>query len=93
MILITNVCMYVCMYACMYVCMYVCMYAIIFIKLHITAQSGPVILVILCHLQDPPKGCMYVVVVVVVVVSHIQRIGCPPEKKYFTRWPIPLVVC
>ena len=31
--------------ACAYVCMYVC----IFIKLHITAQSGPVIRVILCH--------------------------------------------
>ena len=29
------------------VCMYVCMY--VFIKLHITTQSGPVILVILCH--------------------------------------------
>ena len=29
----------------------------------------------------------------VVVVSHIQRIGCQPEKNYFTRWPIPLVVC
>ena len=28
-------------------CMYVCMY--VFIKLHITTQSGPVILVILCH--------------------------------------------
>ena len=27
------------------------------------------------------------------IVSHIQRIGCQPEKKYFTRWPIPLVVC
>ena len=36
------------------------------------------------------------VVVVVVVVSHIQRIGCQPEKtkkNYFTRWSIPLVVC
>ena len=32
-------------------------------------------------------------VVVVVVVSHIQRIGCQPEKNYFARWPIPLVVC
>ena len=32
---------------CMYVCVYVCMY--VFIKLHITTQSGPVILVILCH--------------------------------------------
>ena len=31
----------------MIVCMYVCMY--VFIKLHITTQSGPVILVILCH--------------------------------------------
>ena len=31
----------------MYVCMYVCMYVLI--KLHITTQSGPVILVILCH--------------------------------------------
>ena len=28
-----------------------------------------------------------------VVVSHIRRIGCQPEKNYFTRWPIPLVVC
>ena len=34
-----------------------------------------------------------VVVVAVVVVSHIQRIGCQPEKNYFTRWPIPLVIC
>ena len=24
--------------------------------------------------------------------SHIQRIGCQPEKNYFTRWAIPLVV-
>ena len=31
----------------MYVCMYICMY--VFIKLHITTQSSPVILVILCH--------------------------------------------
>ena len=36
---------------------------------------------------------MYTYVVVVVVVSHIPRIGCQPEKNYFTRWPIPLVVC
>ena len=27
------------------------------------------------------------------VVSHIQRIFCQPEKNYFTWWPIPLVVC
>ena len=31
--------------------------------------------------------------VLLFVVSHIQRIGCQPEKNYFTRWPIPLVVC
>ena len=41
--------MEVIMYVCMYVCMYICMYVCIFIKLHITAQSGLVILVILCH--------------------------------------------
>ena len=28
-----------------------------------------------------------------VVNSHIQRIGCQPGNNYFTRWPIPLVVC
>ena len=27
----------------------VCMDVVVFIKLHITAQSGPVILVVLCH--------------------------------------------
>ena len=32
--------------------------------------------------------CMYICMHVVVVVSHIQRIGCQPEKNYFTRWPI-----
>ena len=41
------------LYVCMYICMYVgSMYVCIFIKLHINAQSGPVIsviLVILCH--------------------------------------------
>ena len=38
-----------CMYSCMYVFTCVCVYVCIFIKLHITAQSGPVIRVILCH--------------------------------------------
>ena len=37
--------------------MCVCMY--VFIKLHITTQSGPVILVILCHSQ-----CMYIYMVI-----------------------------
>ena len=30
-------------------CVCVCVCVCVFIKLHITAQSGPVILVILCH--------------------------------------------
>ena len=34
----------------------VCVCVCLFIKLHITAQSGLVILVILCTLIDPPKG-------------------------------------
>ena len=34
---------------CVYVCVCVCVCVCVFIKLHITAQSGPVILVILCH--------------------------------------------
>ena len=32
-----------------------CVCVCVFIKLHITAQSGPVILVILCHSHYPPK--------------------------------------
>ena len=35
----------------MYVCMYVCMFLFIclYMKLHITAESGPVLLVIICY--------------------------------------------
>ena len=32
-----------------YICVCVCVCVCVFIKLHITTQSGPVILVILCH--------------------------------------------
>ena len=42
---IASVCERVYMFVCVCVCVCVC----VFIKLHITAQSGPVILVILCH--------------------------------------------
>ena len=35
---------------------YVCMYVCIFIKLHITAQSGLVILSFYATRVDPPKG-------------------------------------
>ena len=41
------VCLCVCVCVCACVCVCVCVY--LFIKLHITAQSGLVILVILCH--------------------------------------------
>ena len=38
-----------------------------------------------------PRKCgvdvFYMVVVVVVVVSHIQRIGCQPEKEYMVANP------
>ena len=43
------VCVYLCVCMCVYMCVYVCVCVYIFIKLYITAQSGPVILVILCH--------------------------------------------
>ena len=38
------------------VCVCVCVYVCVFIKLHITAQSGPVILAILCHSHRSSKG-------------------------------------
>ena len=41
------VCTCVCVY--LYVCLCLCICVCVFIKLRITAQSGPVILVILCH--------------------------------------------
>ena len=39
-----------------YVCVCVCVCVCVFIKLHITAQSGPVILVILCHSHWSSQG-------------------------------------
>ena len=42
-------------------------------------------IVLYCPVCEPfiPRIIVYVVVV---VVSHIQRIGCQPEKNYLTRW-------
>ena len=82
------------------ICMYVCMYVCIFIKLHITAQSGPVIYSFYATACNPPGGylssmyvCMYVCCLKIFAVSHIQRIGCQPEKTTLHgAWPIPLVV-
>ena len=65
----------------MFVCMYVCMYVLcIFIELHIIAQSGPVILVILCHSRRSMIHvintyvcmylCMYVRVSLLILHTH-----------------------
>ena len=50
---------------------------------------------VIVHGSDLPSAAVYYhcSVVVVVVVSNIQRTGCQPEINYFTRWPIPLMVC
>ena len=53
------VCVCLCVFVCVCVCVRVCVYIVcVFIKLHITAQSGPVILVILyhSHLSSQVKG-------------------------------------
>ena len=78
--------------------MYVCMYVCIFIKLHITAQSGLVILVILCHLR------MYVCMVITYSRVWINRVRSPNllvvsffflKKKNLTyrRWTSSLPSC
>ena len=65
-------------------------------KLHITAQSGPVILVILCHSRiDPPKGGPMILVtktvcvcVCVFIKLHITAQSGPVilvESFYATR--------
>ena len=43
------VCVCVCVFVCVCVSVCVCVCVCVFFELHITAQSGPVILVILCH--------------------------------------------
>ena len=44
--------------------------------------------------SKPHAMLLLVLLFVTTVVSHIQRIGCQPEKKLpYTGWPIPLVVC
>ena len=50
----------------------VCVCVCVFIKLHITAQSGPVILVILCIRIDPPKGGS----MILVMKTSDQRCVC-----------------
>ena len=55
----------------MYVRMYVCMY--VFIKLHITTQSGPVILVILC--RSRMYVCMYVCMYVFIKLHITTQSG------------------
>ena len=58
MILITKVCVHVCVCVCVFIKLHmcVCVCVCVFIKLHITARSGPVILVILCHSHRSSQG-------------------------------------
>ena len=72
----------------MYVCMYVCMY--VFIKLHITTQSGPVILVILCHSRM--YVCMYVCMCVCMYVCVLSDSVRTASFRMFTRIIYPLPV-
>ena len=55
------------------------MYVYIFIKLHITAQSGPVIRVILCHSHwSSQYVCMYVCMYVCIFIKlHITAQSAP----------------
>ena len=65
--------------------MYVCMY--VFIKLHITTQSGPVILVILCMYV-----CMYVCIFIKLhitaqsgpVIYSFYATACNPPGDYLS---------
>ena len=41
---------------CVYVCVCVCVCVCVFVKSHITTQSGPVTLVILCHSHRSSQG-------------------------------------
>ena len=60
-----------------------CLCVCIFMKLHITAQFGPVIKVVLCRSHGSSQGdqMMYVVV----VDSHIQRIVLATEETTVTQ--------
>ena len=69
MILVTKTCVCVC----------------VFTKLHITAQSGPVMRVILCHSHwSPPKGGS-VILLVGVCVCFSQIVGVY-EARIRTHW-------
>ena len=43
----------------------------VFIKLHITTQSGPVILVILCRRIDPPEGGSMIYIYIYIYILFI----------------------
>ena len=55
----------------------------LFIKLHIIAQSGPVILGILCRTRiDPPKGvCVCVCVTVLYYCTVLYHKACESESE------------
>ena len=61
------------------------MYVCIFIKLHITAQSGSVILVILCHSH---RSCMYVCMYVCILYIYIYvcMVGTWLSAEHGSTW-------
>ena len=85
---------------CLLVCrVWVCVWVCVFVKLHITAQSGPVILVILCHSFWSSQGggqCVCVCVCVCVfiklhitaqsgpVIYSFYATGCNPPGGYLS---------
>ena len=59
-------------------CVCVCVCVCVFIKFHITAQSGPVILVILDATRiDPPKGGYVCVCVVIPYILDVGLVDAP----------------
>ena len=64
-----------------------CVCVCVFIKLHITAQSGPVILVILCPTRiDPPKGRS------MILVTNVCVCVCVFIKLHITAQSGPVIL-
>ena len=62
----------------------------VFINLHITAQSGHVILVVLCHSHYPPKGlCLRIRVCVCVCVCMCVYVS---TKLHITAQSGPVIL-
>ena len=68
--------------------------SVVIIKMSIAVQSSPVVCYRLSIVTWSLPKCGIIMyswegfILLVVVVSHIQGIGCQPEKNYFTRWAV-----